>query len=217
MSTQTVRTASLEEVETFTTPGNPDWHRVRSHFGIEAFGINAWTAPEAGQRLIGEHDELGVGAGGHQELYLVTRGRARFTVDGDEIEVPAGTFVFVDDPASKRGAVAEEEGTTVVAVGGKPGEAFTVSPWERNSAALRFWETKEWDKAIESLSRLHEEEPDSAGVLYNLACAESLDGRTADALEHLARAIELHADFAEAAQTDADFDPIRDDPRFPAA
>jgi tetratricopeptide (TPR) repeat protein len=205
----------LDEIETFSSPENPDWRRVRSHFGIEAFGINAWTATAAGQLLIGEHDEVGTGAGRHEELYLITSGRARFTMDGEEIDAPAGTLVFVRDPASKRGAVAEEEGTTVLVVGGKPGEAFAVSPWERNSEVLRFWETREWDKAIEELSRLHEQEPESAGVLYNLACAESQAGRTDDALAHLAQAIELHGDFAAAAQDDSDLAPVRDDPRFP--
>ena len=46
---------------------------------IESFGINAWTATEDGQRIIGEHDEAGEGATGHEELYVVLDGAATFT------------------------------------------------------------------------------------------------------------------------------------------
>jgi len=210
-----VKSSSIEGVETFSGVQNPHWHRIRAHFGIEAFGVNAWTATEAGQTLIPEHDELGSSAAGHEELYVITRGHARFTVDGEETDAPAGTLVFVADPALKRKAVAEEEGTTVLVVGGRRGEPFTVSGWERNSEFLRFFETKEYERAIELLQEQHREEPGSAGVLYNLACAESLAHRHEDALEHLARSVELNADFLAFAQTDSDLDAVRDDPRFP--
>ncbi|MBA2475517.1 MAG: hypothetical protein H0V40_06130 [Actinobacteria bacterium] len=217
MSTRSVQTAAIEQVETFSGVQNASWHRIRAHFGIEAFGINAWTATEAGQQLIGEHDEVGSGAARHEELYLVVRGHARFTVDGAEIDAPAGTLVFVADPESKRGAVAVEAGTTALVVGGKPGEAFSVSPWERHSEFLRFFETGEYERAIELLRERHAEEPESAGVLYNLACAESLAGRADDALEHLRRSVELDASFAEFAATDSDLDAVRKRPEFASA
>ena len=211
----------LDEIEKFISPAspaaNPTWHRIRSHFGVEAFGINAWTATEDGQTLIGEHDEVGTGANRHEELYLILEGRARFTVDGEAVDAPAGTLVFVRNPESKRGAVAEEAGTTVLAVGAKPGEPFSVSSWERNADVLRFWQTQEWDKAIEELTALHEREPESAGILYNLACAETQAGQTDEALAHLAQAIELNGDFTKSAPEDPDFAPIRDDPRFLSA
>ena len=63
------------------------------------------------------------------------------------------------------------------------------------------------------LAEAHQEYPDDAGVLYNLACAESLLGRTDDALGHLEQSI-VEERFRDAAKTDTDFDPIRDDPRF---
>ena len=65
------------------TRARPRWHMIRTMLGIESFGINAWRATEAGQEIIGEHDELGDGAGGHEELYLVLAGRATFTIDGE--------------------------------------------------------------------------------------------------------------------------------------
>jgi tetratricopeptide (TPR) repeat protein len=190
---------------------------VRTHFGIQSFGINAYIADEAGGRLVGEHDELGTGAGEHEELYFIANGHATFTVNGDEIDAPSGTFVFVRDPAARRSAVAKESGTTVVIVGGKPGEAFTPSPWERNAPALAFFGTKEYDKAVEAFEQLLEETPDDAGVLYNLACAESLTGKKQEALGHLARAVELDPDFQDMAGKDSDFDAIRDEEEFASA
>jgi tetratricopeptide (TPR) repeat protein len=195
----------------------PRWAMVRTHFGIQAFGVNAYIADEVGGQLIGEHDELGKRAGRHEELYFVADGHATFTVDGDEIDAPAGTFVFVRDPAARRRAVATETGTAVVIVGGRPGAAFTPSPWERNAPALAHWGTGDYDKAIETLEELLAETPDDASVLYNLACAESLTGRRQKALGHLKRSIALDPDFRELAEKDSDFDPIRDDPEFASA
>jgi tetratricopeptide (TPR) repeat protein len=189
----------------------PKWAMVRTHFGIQAFGVNAYVAREAGGRVIGEHDEQDTG---HEELYFVAEGHATFTVNGDEIDAPAGTFVFVRNPAAKRAAVAEEAGTAIVIAGGKAGEAFTPSRWERNAPALTHFATKEYDKAAEVLEELLAETPDDGGVLYNLACAESLLGKRDEALGHLQQAIAQNADFREMAEKDSDFDPIRDDPGF---
>ena len=144
---------------------------VRSVLGIEAFGINAWTATEDGQQLIVEHDEIGLGAGRHEELYVVVEGNARFTVDGEVVEAPAGTVVHIPIPTVRRSATADA-GTTVLVIGGRRGEAFEVSSWERSAEALRFWPTEEWERAIAILQREHVEHPENAGVLYNLACAE---------------------------------------------
>ncbi len=204
----------LEDVDGYTGT-QPQWHMLRHDLGIEAFGINAWRAREAGQQVIGEHDEVTGGAGGHEEVYIVISGRATFTVEGETLDAPAGTVVFVRDPAAKRAAVSEEADTVVLVVGGKRGEAFTVSPWEASSEALRFWATEEWDRAIELLGRQQTESPDNANVVYNLACAESRAGNIDDAIEHLEQAIALEPSFAESAQKDPDFATIRDDPRFP--
>jgi tetratricopeptide (TPR) repeat protein len=213
--TERTRVVRLDAIEGYSDEGRPTWRPIRSALGIGAFGINAWESTAAGQELIGEHDEVGSGAGGHEEVYVVTAGRARFTVDGEEYAAPAGTLVFVGDPASTRGATAEEPGTIVLAIGAKRGQAFSVSPWERAAAALRYWKTEEWDRAIEVLSGELAERPDSAGTLYNLACAEARAGRADDAIAHLQRAVELDARFRDHAQTDTDLESIRGDVRFP--
>jgi hypothetical protein len=206
---------ALADIDGFDTPGQARWHMVRRTLDVGAFGVNAWRAVEAGQRLIEEHDELSGGGTQHEELYLVVEGHATFTVDAEVVDAPAGTIVFLRDPAATRTAVAEEAGTVVLVVGGKRGEAFTVSPWEVSADAFRFWETEEWDRAIELLSQRHVEYPDHGGVAYNLACAESRAGRKDDALAHLAVAIALQPNLAATARDDPDLASIRNDPRFP--
>jgi quercetin dioxygenase-like cupin family protein len=98
------------------------------HFGITSFGINAYTTPKAGQDLVGEHNEADTR---HEELFLVTRGHATFRVEGEDVDAPAGTLVHVPDPEAMRSARAEEDNTTVVCIGGAPGQAFEVSEWEQ--------------------------------------------------------------------------------------
>jgi mannose-6-phosphate isomerase-like protein (cupin superfamily) len=205
--------SSLAEME-IPTADALRWATVRRHLGVEAFGLNAWTASGAGQEVINEHDEAsGNNARSHQELYVVLKGRATFTVDGEEIDAPPGTFVFVRDPKAKRKAVSTEPETTVLAIGAKPGEAFTSPTWERSAPALGFFATKEYEKAYAVLAEAHQEHPDDALVLYNLACAESLLGRRDDAIGHLEQSV-AEERFRELAKSDTDFDPIRDDPRF---
>ncbi len=118
-----------------------EWKPVRSHLGIRAFGVNAYVARSAGEQIVPEHDEVadpGSGAQEHEELYFVVSGRADFTVAGEAVEAPAGTFVLVR-PQALRAAVAREPGTTILIVGAQPGVAFEVSPWEsrRLEAAAR--------------------------------------------------------------------------------
>jgi tetratricopeptide (TPR) repeat protein len=196
--------------------GGPSWAMVRTHFDIQSFGVNAYIADEPGIRIIEEHDELGERAGGHEELYFVSNGRATFTVNGDEIDAPAGTFVFVGDPAAKRTAVAEEAGTTIVIAGGKPGEAFTPSPWERNAEGLVHFANEDYEQAAKTYAQFLAERPGDAGFLYNLACAESRLRRKDEALEHLRQCVEAEERFKQNAAGDPDFDAIRDEPGFSA-
>jgi tetratricopeptide (TPR) repeat protein len=208
------KVATLGEMEIPPLEGRPTWSRVRQYLGIGAFGINAWTAQDPGIEVIEEHDEVGESAGKHEEVYLVLSGRATFTVDGDDIPAAPGTFVFVGDPTIRRKAVAEEPGTTVVAIGAQQGVAFQPSEWERSAPAFGYFATGEYDKARDVLAELLEEHPENGGILYNLACAESQLGHSDDAIVHLERAVEQENRFKDAARRDSDFDPIRDDSRF---
>jgi quercetin dioxygenase-like cupin family protein len=198
---------TLDRLATPAIPGQARWHTIRRTLGVASFGVNAWTATEDGGQIIGEHDEAGGEA--HEELYVVLSGRASFTLDGEEVDAPAGTLVHVPDPTVKRAAVGEA-GTTILVVGAKPGEAFTPSTWERASEALQYWPTEEWDRAIEVLEGHLAETPDHAGTHYNLACAHARAGRPDVALGYARRAIELQESFAEYAPKDDDLVSIRD-------
>ena len=190
----------------------PDgWSPIRRALGVAAFGVNAWTAKEPGVTIIAEHDEV---PSGHEELYLVVAGRATFTVDGDELDAPSGTIVFVRDPAAKRGAVAAEAGTTVLVVGGRAGEAYRPRSWETNADVLPLFEAGRHDEVKRILLDALDRYDDRGALLYNLACAEAQLGETDSALDHLAAAVKERPDLAAGARDDADLDPIRGDPRF---
>jgi hypothetical protein len=130
----------LADVDTLAEvdPGNPDindgaFHLVRRHFDVQAFGVNAATG-NAGDEMIEPHHEADDDTNqtnGHQELFAVMTGHAVFTVDGEEIDAPAGTIVFVRNPALLRFARAATDGTAILAVGGRPGASYEVSRWEQ--------------------------------------------------------------------------------------
>jgi tetratricopeptide (TPR) repeat protein len=208
------RVTRLDELARFE--GDFDTIPIRIPLGIEAFGVNAYAAREAGGHVIEEHDELGAGAGRHEELYLVLSGHARFTVAGEEVDAPPGTLVFVRDPATRRGATAVAPETTVLVVGAPAGKAFAPSPWEAWLEALPFYSEKEFEAAAEVMTRALEAHPDNPNVLYNLACCEALAGRRDDALAHLARAAELDPRVAKWAADDSDLDAIRGAAGFPS-
>jgi Tetratricopeptide repeat len=188
---------------------------VRLHFGITSFGINAYTAENAGDHVIEDHVETTSGAGRHEELYFVVSGRATFEVSGESLDAPAGTLVFVGDPEARRGAVADQAGTTVLVVGATPGRPFEPSPWEAWLAAKPFLDEGRPEEGIGIFEDALDRHPGNPNVLYNLACFEALAGRPEDALTHLQQAVAGDPRTREWAQRDEDFDSIRNDPRFP--
>ena len=192
--------------------GGVGYRLVRRELGVSSFGMNGFTA-DSGEQLIEEHDELG---NGHEEVYVVLSGRARFTVDGAEQEAAAGTLVFVPDPASRRTAVALEDGTSALALGGRPGEPYEVSVWEDILAVKPLADAGDPGAAADAVAEILARHPGNGSVLYDLACFESLAGRREAALEHLRAAIETNPKAREWAAKDADFDPVRDDPEFRA-
>jgi hypothetical protein len=202
--------AHLDEIDEMTD-GRCPWRPVRHHFGITAFGVNAWTARDAGDRIINEHDESEPDS--NEELYLVLRGRAAFELDGDRVVAPAGTFVFAR-PGVKRTAFAEEPETTIIALGGTPGKAYEPHGWELWAPLRPLYETGQYSEAADRGRVLAEAHPEYADLFYNVACCESLAGQTTDAVDHLRRAIDMSERFRAYAEDDSDFDPIRDEPAF---
>lgn len=118
---------ALDEIPRAAEPCDPslDWRPVRDHLAISAFGVNAFLGAQPGDRVVELHTE----EGGHEELYVVVRGAARFVLDGAEREVPAGSVVHLA-PGTTREAFAAEPDTAVLVVGGAPGTPFEVSEWE---------------------------------------------------------------------------------------
>src|SRR3954469_10401504 len=123
----TYAVAHVDDIPELEASGECPIRPVRHHFGITTFGVNAWTAKNAGDRVINEHEEDDADSG--EELYIVTRGRAVFELDGERREAREGTLVFVP-PNVKRTAFAEEAGTTVVSVGARAGQPYDPVGWE---------------------------------------------------------------------------------------
>jgi mannose-6-phosphate isomerase-like protein (cupin superfamily) len=200
----------LEDIDEISD-GREPWRPVRQHFGITSFGINSWTAKETGDRIINEHDEEGE----DEELYFVQSGHARFELDGESVDAPAGTFVFAR-PSVNRTAFAEEPETTIFAMGAKPGEVYRPTGWELWAPAGRLYQEARYAEAADLARDVVAAHPEYPALLYNLACAESLAGRKADAIEHLRLAIEDSDSVRPYLAKDSDFDPIRDEPEFQA-
>ena len=202
----------IDALDAIEMPDGFVWRPVRKHFGIKAFGVNAYMSREGGM-IVETHTERQLE---HEEIYLVLRGRALFTIGGHEHELGQGQLVFVQDPALKRGAVALTADAAVLALGGKPGAPYEVSAWEAMFAAVPAANREDWDEAIRIHVDALVEQPEHPALLYNLACMESRAGRRLDALLHLQRAVQLEPKWAEHARGDSDFAAIRSEPGFPA-
>jgi mannose-6-phosphate isomerase-like protein (cupin superfamily) len=213
MSESGYEIAHVDELDALPINGGEFvWRPVRRRFGISAFGTNAYTAEEPGQRLIEEHRE----PDGHEEMYVVLRGRARFQLGDDEVDAPAGTIVYAR-PGTKRGAIAAEARTAVLAVGAKPGVLFEPSRWEDMFAASSYAELGELDRARSLVQGTLERWPDAWQGFYNAACIEARFGDPETAIAHLKRSVELDAESTkQAAAGDSDLDSIRERPDYPA-
>ena len=212
MSEKGYGVARIDDVESFPIPEQQGltWRPVRRHFGISSFGVNAYTATAAGQRLVEEHREQD----GHDELYVVLAGRATFTLEGEEHDAPAGTLVHCP-PGTLREAFAAEPGTTVLGIGAKPGEAYQASGWEWVFAGVSRLDQGDEEGARRELHAGIATYPDAWQGYFNLACVEARLGNTDEALTQLERAADLEREtVAKWAAEDKDLDSIRDDPRF---
>jgi hypothetical protein len=186
---------------------------VREHLGIHGFGVNAFTQNEDGL-LINEHDE----SGGQEELYVVLDGSATFEIDGETVEAPAGSFLYVA-PEARRKATGEG---TVLVIGGTPGNAYTGFDWGEawpfHSASITAYGEQRYADALASVREGLERSPDNPRLHFNYACFATMAGDTSDeTFEHLRRSVELFPPIREQARSDSDLADMRDDPRFEEA
>jgi mannose-6-phosphate isomerase-like protein (cupin superfamily) len=206
--TANYKVAHVDEIEGIDYREDSFMRPVRHHLGITAFGTNAWRGENAGDRLVPSHTE----DPGNQELYVVLRGRARFEIDGETVDAPAGTLVYCE-PEADRTAFAEEDGTAVLAVGSTAGEAYHGGGWEVWARFHPQYEAGEYEAVIES-ARETLEQSGYAAPLYNLACCEALSGRKDDAIGHLRSAFEKRPGLRDLAKEDTDLDSLREDQAF---
>ena len=197
----------IASVAPITVAGELHWKPIRRTLGIEAFGINAYTGDNVGDDVVERHTEQTLG---HQEAYVVLAGRATFELDDEPLDAPAGTVVFLRDPSVRRYATAAEPGTTVLAIGGKPGEAYTPSAWEWYFEAERFRDPLDPEAALRLMDEANERFPDHVGVMYSTACWLALAGRNDEAWETLQRTIEREPKTREWAKDDEDLAAFRD-------
>ena len=193
--------------------GDRVYIRLRRTLDIGAFGASAIYRAKTGEDVVGEHDELGPGADKQEELYVVVQGSATFTLDGEEVDAPQGTVVFVQ-PAATRKAIATSDDTIVLAVGGRRGEAYRVPPGGELFDFFEHYSAQDYEGALAACHVALEKFPGNALILYNIACMQSMLGRGDEALETLGGAVEKWAKFKENAKGDDDFTSLREDPRF---
>jgi hypothetical protein len=210
-----VKIVRIDEVEPSGAYG-AKWIPLRVELGIAAFGLSAYVG-DRGDVVVPRHRETGGGAGGHEEVYVVVRGRATFVVDGESVDAPTGTCVLAE-PDERREARAEEQGTTVLAIGAPRGEAYRIAPWEYGSRAARARQLGRVDELDQVVQEGIATYGEHVTMLLGKACVAAQRGRHDEALELLERA-GADEDFGDWARTQAAseplLDPVRDDPRFP--
>lgn len=210
-----MRAIHVDELPALEQDDGSVWRPIRRTLELNGVAANAYTGIEAGDDIIEPHDERSENASGHEELYLVASGRARFVVDGEEADAPAGTLVAVA-VGEMREATAAEPATTILVFGGAPGSAHPPPPFEYWEAASPSYLEGDYEGGILILSEGLEHHPRSPGLNYQLACYNALAGRGHEAVEHLRIALAGEDDrIASWAADDEDLDSVRDRDDFP--
>ena len=208
---QTYAIARLDDIDPLPD-GRYHYRPVRHHLGIQGFGATAWVGAAPGDPIINEYDEDSEPA---EELFIVVSGRAIFELECEEVDATSGTLVFTAQ-GTRRTAVAAEPATTILVIDGTPGKAYDASGWELWAPLRPLYDKGEHVELSARLEDLIAANPQYPMLVYNLACSESLSGRTADAIDHLRRAVGASEKLCADARKDSDFDQIRDEPTFKA-
>jgi mannose-6-phosphate isomerase-like protein (cupin superfamily) len=210
--------ARLDELEAapILAPGATDTGRqrfdVRRRMDITAFGVQAFRAP-SGVDVINKHDETTfLPEARQEELYIVLSGSATFEIDGESVEAPAGSLVQVQ-PTVTRKATATEDDTTILVVGGTPGQAYEPAP-EEAGEAFAAYNAGDYETALAKQLVVVEKRPNDPVAIFNVGCFAARAGHADQAIDALERAVEINERIKELVATDEDLDSIREDPRF---
>lgn len=201
---------SLDDLERLeSSDGTLTMLPLRRTLGFAAYGVNGWLGKRTGDHVIEPHRETS----GQEELYVVVRGRASFTVGEESFEAVPGTLVHVPG-GTFRVATAAEDDTIVLALGGKAGEAWEPGAWDDFFVAFAKQRAGDTEEARRLVTEIIARDPDWRGA-YNAACFEALAGDPDAAFVHLARAVEAQPhEVKEWARDDADLASLHDDPRW---
>jgi quercetin dioxygenase-like cupin family protein len=201
---------SLDDLDRFPAmTGAPVLMPLRQRLDVRAFGINCWTAP-VGAPVIERHSE----PDGDEEVYIIVRGRVRFTIGEETFEPGPATVVYVP-PDTTREAVAVEPETLVIAIGAQPGEAFEPKSWEDFQIAFAQAHAQGDGEARAFLAEMLARDPNAWQPAYNAACFEAHNGNADAAFEHLERAFALGPErVRKLAVNGEDFAGLRSDPRW---
>ena len=209
--------ARLDELEPapLTAPDATDDGRrrfnLRRSLDITSFGVQAYSAPN-GIDVIRAHDETLLVEAGQEELYVVLRGAATFEIDGESVEAPEGSLVYVR-PTAMRKATAMDDSTTILVVGGTPGKAYEPAP-EEAAEAFAAYNAGDYQGALAKQRVVVEKRPGDPVAHFNAGCFAARAGLADESFEHLGRAVEISERIKELMATDEDLDSIREDQRF---
>ena len=98
--------------------------RARAALGVSAFGMQVIRLPPDSAEMAPEHDHL---HDGQEEVYVLLSGSCELDVAGVRIDLAEGMMVRVG-PGERRRLRSGSTGARVLAVGGRPGQAYEPSP-----------------------------------------------------------------------------------------
>ena len=210
---ETYRTLSLFDEEPVSiAAGELSWVPVRRRLGIGAFGVNVYRAVSRGGPVVEDHVE----SPGQEELYVLLRGRAELVVGEEKIEMAVGSAVFVPQPEARRHAVALEEDTVILAIGGWRDRPYHSLPWEPIYLAQESMRDGDWAAAVDILEHEAGEHREGAPLRFRLACCHARLGNDELAIEELRGAIEANPDMRRRAEDEESFASLRNREDWPA-
>src|SRR3954447_14744288 len=122
---------TVKRIDDMTATFGGGFRLARAELGVTAWGMQVLDLPPNLTEGYPDHDHSETG---QEEVFLVLRGSATMTVEGEEIELSPDVMVRVA-PDVKRCIRTGPEGARILALGGTPGTAYEINPQTELSAA----------------------------------------------------------------------------------